>query len=127
MDKVDKFAEVNASGITAECLAETSDCWVGLPLPDYPGGKPVIFIYKYVFPPNSVTADHFNKIINCGVVTKGRITLVYAHGKEKAARCGKAVIENGGEVHHGENRVKIPAEVIMFYAGDGKTQFSFQA
>ena len=46
-----KFAELDSSGITAECLMETSSGWYGSPLPNYPSGKPVISIYKYVFPP----------------------------------------------------------------------------
>lgn len=126
-DKAERFAELDASGITAECLAETSSGWDGSPLPDYPVGKPLISIYKYVFPPHTVTADHYHKIINCGVVTSGELTLVCKDGREKTVRAGEAVVEIDGEVHHGENRGDIPAEVIMFYAGDGKTPFSFPA
>ena len=122
-----KFAELDSSGITAECLMETSSGWDGSPLPNYPSGKPVISIYKYVFPPHTVTADHYHKIINCGVVTSGEITLICRNGKEKTVHAGEAVVEIDGEVHHGENRGDIAAEVIMFYAGDGKTPFSFQA
>ena len=127
MEKTNKFAELDESGISANCLIETSDGWDGTPLPNYPEGKPVISIYRYVFPPHSVTADHFHKIINCGVVTKGQITLVCANGKEKTVMAGEAVVEIDGEVHHGENRGDITAEVIMFYAGDGITPFSFPA
>ena len=91
------------------------------------GGKPVLSIYKYIFPPHTVTANHFHKIINCGVVTSGQLTLVCMNGKEKTVHAGEAVIEIDGEVHHGENRGDTPAEVLMFYAGDGKTPFSFPA
>lgn len=128
MEEKDKrFAELDASGITAECLVESSCGWDGSPLPNYPEGKPLLSIYRYVFPPHSVTADHFHKIINCGVVTSGQITLVCRNGREKTVHAGEAVIEIDGEVHHGENRGDEPAEVIMFYAGDGKTPFSFPA
>ena len=126
-EKDNRFAELDASGITAECLVESSCGWDGSPLPDYPAGRPILSIYKYVFPPHTVTAEHSHKIINCGVVTKGQITLVCRNGKEKTIHAGGAVIEIDGEVHHGENRGDIPAEVIMFYAGDGKTPFSFPA
>lgn len=127
MEKDNRFAELDSSGITAQCLADTSEGWDGSPLPDYPAGKPVISIYRYVFPPHSQTASHSHKIINCGVVTKGQLTLVCANGKEKTVQAGEAVVEIDGEIHHGENRGDIPAEVIMFYAGDGKTPFSFPA
>lgn len=128
MDKKgSRFAELDASGITAECLVETASGWDGSPLPDYPAGKPLISIYKYVFPPHTVTADHSHKIINCGVVTSGELTLVCKDGREKTVRAGEAVVEIDGEVYHGENRGDIPCEVFMFYAGDGKTPFSFPA
>lgn len=128
MEEKDKrFAELDASGITAQCLVESSCGWDGSPLPNYPEGTPLLSIYKYVFPPHSVTADHFHKIINCGVVTSGQITLVCRNGREKTVHAGEAVIEIDGEVHHGENRGDAPAEVIMFYAGDGRTPFSFPA
>lgn len=122
-----RFAELDASGITAHCLLETASGWDGSPLPDYPAGKPLISIYKYVFPPHTITADHFHKIINCGVVTGGELTLVCTNGREKTIHAGEAVAEIDGVVHHGENRGDVPAEVIMFYAGDGKTPFSFPA
>ena len=128
MEEKDKrFAELDASGITTECLVESSCGWDGSPLPNYPEGKPLLSIYKYIFPPHTVTAAHFHKIINCGVVTKSQITLVCKNGREKTIHAGEAVIEIDGEVHHGENRGDRPAEVIMFYAGDGKTPFSFPA
>lgn len=127
MEKDTDFAELDSTGITAECLINTSEGWDGSPLPDYPEGKPVVSIYKYVFPPHTVTASHYHKIINCGVVTKGQLTLVCANGNEKTIHAGEAVAEIDGEVHHGENRGDIPAEVIMFYAGNGRTPFSFQA
>ena len=126
-EKDNRFAELDASGITAQCLVESSCGWDGSPLPDYPGGRPVLSIYRYVFPPHTVTADHFHKIINCGVVTSGQLTLVCRDGREKTVHAGEAVIEIDGEAHHGENRGDDPAEVIMLYAGDGKTPFSFPA
>ena len=122
-----RFAELDSSGITAECLVETESAWDGSPLPDYPVGKPLLSIYKYVFPPHTVTADHYHKIINCGVVTSGELSLVCKDGREKTVHAGEAVVEIDGEVHHGENRGDVPCEVIMFYAGDGKTPFSFPA
>ena len=126
-EKDNRFAELDASGITAQCLVESSCGWDGSPLPDYPGGRPVLSIYRYVFPPHTVTADHFHKIINCGVVTSGQLTLVCRDGRERTVHAGEAVIEIDGEAHHGENRGDDPAEVIMLYAGDDKTPFSFPA
>lgn len=127
MKPENEFAELDSTGITAKCLAETSTGWDGSPLPDYPLAKPKVSIYKYVFPAHTVTADHYHKIINCGIVISGQLTLVCSNGMEKTFHAGEAIVEIDRKIHHGENRGDTSTEVIMFYAGDGTTPFSFPA
>lgn len=50
-----KKSELENTGIVSIKLAETSTAWNGSELPDYPIGKPVISIFKYIFPPHTVT------------------------------------------------------------------------
>lgn len=117
-------SELENTGIISEKLAESSEAWNGSALPSYPVGKPVISIYKYVFPPHCVTNQHFHKIINCGVVISGTLTIVNNNGNSREFYAGETIIETVGEVHHGENRGDIDAVIIMFYAGDGLTELS---
>lgn len=105
-------------------LAEASHAWDGSALPSYPDGKPVVSILRYSFPPHSVTNNHLHELINCGVVVSGVLTVVNNDGTERDFHSGEAIIETVGTVHHGENRGDVPVDLIMFYAGSGRTPLS---
>ena len=120
-------SELEDTGIVSLKLAETSVAWNGSPLPEYPSGEPVISIYKYVFPPHTVTNPHFHKVINCGVVLSGTVTIVNKDGSYHDFHEGEALVETDGEIHHGENRGDVDAVVIMFYAGGGEIPLSIPA
>lgn len=124
---MEKKAELEGTGIKSEKIIETSEAWNGSPLPHYPSGRPVISIYRYIFPPHTITNNHFHKIINCGVVVRGVLTIVEKDGTYHDFKAGEPLVETDGEIHHGENRGDEEAEVIMFYAGDGVTPLSIPA
>lgn len=120
-------SELENTGIDSVRLAETSRAWDGTQLPDYPRSTPVVSIYRYTFPPHSVTNQHLHKVINCGVVISGTLTIVSNSGAEHSFHDGEAIVETVGEIHHGENRGDEDAVVIMFYAGDASTPLSTPA
>lgn len=120
-------SELEDTGIKSEKIIESSTAWDGSELPDYPVGKPVLSIFKYTFPAHTVTNSHFHKVINCGIVLSGTLTIVNKNGSHHDFHAGEALVETDGEVHHGENRGDEDAIVIMFYAGDGKTPLSIPA
>ena len=111
--------------VKVERLIETSNAWDGSSLPAYPQTQPVITINKYIFPPHSVTNLHFHKIINCGVILSGTLTVVSEDGTSKFFHAGDPIVETLGTIHHGENRGDEDVVVLMFYAGDGVTPLSF--
>ena len=113
--------------VKIERLIETSNAWDGSSLPAYPQTQPVITINKYTFPPHSVTNLHFHKIINCGVILSGTLTVVGEDGTSKFFHAGDPIVETVGTIHHGENRGDEDVVVLMFYAGDGITPLSFPA
>lgn len=112
--------ELENTGIISLKIIETSTAWDGSALPNYPTSTPVISIYKYIFPPHTVTNPHYHKIINCGVVLSGTLTIVCKDGSFHVFNAGEPLVETDGEIHHGENRSDIDAVVIMFYAGGGE-------
>ncbi len=122
-----KNSELEGTGIISDKLVETSTAWDGSTLPSYPSGTPVISIYKYVFPPHTVTNPHFHKVINCGVVMSGTLTIVRKDGSFHDFHAGEPLVETDGVIHHGENRGVVDAVVVMIYAGDGKTPLSISA
>ena len=111
--------------VKVEKLIETSNAWDGSRLSAYPQRQPVITINKYTFPPHSVTNLHLHKIINCGVILSGTLTVVNEDGTSKSFNAGDPIVETVGTVHHGENRGDEEVVVLMFYAGDGITPLSF--
>ena len=110
--------------VKVERLIETSNAWDGSRLSAYPQTQPVITINKYTFPPHSVTNLHLHKIINCGVVLSGTLTIVCKDGSFHDFHAGEPLVETDGEVHHGENRGDVEAVVLMFYAGGGEIPLS---
>lgn len=122
-----KKSELEGTGIVSGKLVETSTAWDGSPLPLYPSGTPVVSIYKYVFPPHTITNPHFHKVINCGVELSGTLTIVSENGDTHDFKTGEPLVETDGEIHHGENRGDEDAVVIMFYAGDGEIPLSIPA
>ena len=120
-------SELENTGIKSVKLIETSTAWDGSALPKYPQATPVVSIYKYTFPPHTITNPHFHKVINCGVVLSGTLTIVCKDGNSHDFHAGEPLVETDGEVHHGENRGDVDAVVLMFYAGDSDTPLSIPA
>ena len=120
-------SELENTGIASVKLIETSTAWDGSALSNYPTGTPVVSIYKYTFPPHSVTNPHYHKVINCGVVLSGTLTIVCKNGSFHDFHAGEPLVETDCEVHHGENRGDVDAVVLMFYAGDSDTPLSSTA
>ena len=74
-----------------------------------------------------MTNLHFHKIINCGVILSGTLTVVSEDGTSKSFHAGDPIVETVGTIHHGENRGDEDVVVLTFYAGDGITPLSFPA
>ncbi|MDE6022604.1 MAG: cupin domain-containing protein [Muribaculaceae bacterium] len=119
-----KKSELENTGIISTKIIETSTAWDGTALPNYPQAAPEISIYKYTFPPHTVTNPHFHRIINCGVVLSGTLTIVCKDGRYHDFHAGEPLVEADEEIHHGENRGDEDAVVIMFYAGGGNIPLS---
>lgn len=122
--KENNASVINNAEVKVEKLIEDSKAWDGSALVAYPTSAPELSIFKYIFPPHSVTKSHLHNVLNCGVVLKGVLTVVSDKGEEKDFHPGEAIIEMTGKIHHGENRGDEIVELIMFYAGDGITPLS---
>ena len=102
-------------GTVTKTLIKTETAWDGSALPDYPVGKPEIIIDRISFPPHHVTDWHYHSVINAGVILSGELTIVCKDGKEKTFLAGEPIVECVEEIHRGENRGDITADIIMFY------------
>lgn len=104
--------EISKTTLAAGCCS-----WDGSTLPPFPVGTPKVSVLKIVIPPYTKLPPHSHRMLNAGVVCRGKLTVVAASGVEKTFSDGDAIIEMVGKIHYGENRGEEPVELIMFYAG----------
>lgn len=103
--------------ITARKLLQTDSSWDGSKLPHYSKGTPEVTVLKVVFPPGVKSVVHLHPVINAIVLLKGKLTVVTKDNKIKHFKAGDALAEVVNTWHYGENPGKVPAELIVFYAG----------
>ncbi|MBN3582959.1 cupin domain-containing protein [Algoriphagus aestuarii] len=111
------IASVDNENNETEVLIVSEQSWNGSPIPSYPEGKPKITILKITIPPGSALPKHIHPVINAGVLVKGELFVEDEYGNQLQMKSGDPIIEVVNTVHYGENRGKIPAEIIVFYAG----------
>ncbi len=100
-----------------EVLVESTKSWDGDQLPKYPEGQPKITVLKITIPPKYTLKPHLHPVINTGILTKGRLTVVDAKGNTLKLKKGDALVELVNTVHYGKNETSRPAEILVFYAG----------
>lgn len=103
--------------IQVDVLAKTTSSWDGKPLPRYSKGKPEITILKITIPPKTKLPLHKHPVINAGVLLKGRLTVVTQTKKTLHLKAGDSIVEVVDTWHYGINDGKVPAVIIVFYAG----------
>jgi quercetin dioxygenase-like cupin family protein len=98
-------------------LVKSSQTWKGGLLPGYPQGQPEITILRIVIPAGTRLDTHSHPVINAGVLISGQLTVVTADGKTLHLKAGDPIVEVVNTMHYGINEGKVPAEIIVFYAG----------
>jgi len=99
-------------------LLKTSSSWDGNPLPNYPKGKPEITIVRVTLQPGAEIAPHKHPMINAAVLLSGEITVTTENKKTIHLKAGDSMAEVVNTWHYGKNDGKVPAEFIIFYAGE---------
>lgn len=109
--------EPNESSIVVKDLVKTTQSWDGRFLLPYPQGQPEITIRRITIPAGARLETHSHAVINAGVLISGELTVVTADGKTLHLRAGDPIVEVVNTPHYGINEGKIPAEIVVFYAG----------
>jgi len=107
----------DSTGITTTVLAKSGSSWDGALLPAYPGGKPEVTILRITIPPGAALPLHQHPVINAGVLISGELTVVTEDKKTMHLNAGDALVEVVKKWHFGKNPGKIPAVIVVFYAG----------
>lgn len=103
--------------IEVTTLVETTNSWNGTKLPNYLEGSPKITVLKIVIPPKAKLEVHKHLEINAGVLLKGTLTVISEQNDTLHLKAGDPIVELVNTWHYGENEGKVPAEIIVFYAG----------
>lgn len=112
------FSQEPETDIQVVKLAESSKSWNGEKLPAYLNGQPKITILKITIPAHTKLAMHKHLVINAGVLIKGVLTVVDDKKNVLELKAGDSIIELVNAYHYGENKGDVPAEIIVFYAGN---------
>ena len=103
--------------ITVDTLAHTGLSWDGSRLPAYPKETPEITILRITIPAGAELPKHRHPVINAGVLLSGELTVVTEDDHLLHVKAGDAIVEVVGKWHYGKNEGKIPAVILVFYAG----------
>ena len=107
--------------IESAVLAKSTSSWNGSILPAYPQGQPEISVLRIEIPPGTSLPLHKHPVINAGFMVKGELTVRTEGGAVLHLREGEAIVEVVDTWHSGRNEGKVPAEIVVFYAGTENT------
>ena len=109
--------EANEASPVVKELVKTTQSWDGEFLPAYPQGQPEITILRISIPAGARLHTHNHPVINAGVLISGQLTVVTTDGKTLYLKAGDPIVEVVNTLHYGINQGKVPAEIVVFYAG----------
>jgi quercetin dioxygenase-like cupin family protein len=109
--------ETTEASVAVKELVKTTQSWDGQFLPAYPQGQPRITILRISIPAGARLDTHIHPVINAGVLLSGQLTVVTMDGKTLYLEAGDPIVEVVKTLHYGINQGKVPAEIIVFYAG----------
>lgn len=112
--------------ITVNQLVKTSSSWDGRLLPAYSTGKAEVTILRITIQPGAVIPPHKHPEINAGVLLSGELTVTTKDNKTLHLKAGEPIVEVVNKWHHGKNEGKVPAEIIVFYAGSVGTPITIE-
>jgi quercetin dioxygenase-like cupin family protein len=110
-------SETGASAIVNTVLDKDTHSWDGNLLPMYPKGQPEVTVLRISIPPKATLRTHRHPVINAAVLISGRLTVKTLDGQTLYLKGGDSLIEVVNTWHYGVNTGKIPADIIVFYAG----------
>ncbi len=109
--------EANVASPVVKELVKTTQSWDKEFLPAYPQGQPEITILRISIPAGTQLHTHSHPVINAGVLISGQLTVVTTDGKTLYLKAGDPIVEVVKTLHYGINQGKVPAEIVVFYAG----------
>lgn len=86
-------------------------------MPAYPQGQTELTILRITIPPGARLDTHHHPVINAGVLIGEQRTVITVSGKTLHLAAGDPIVEVINTAHYDINQGKVPAEIIVIYAG----------
>ncbi len=109
--------EAGEQPIVVTKLVQSKNSWDGALLPAYPTTQPEVTILRNSIAPGARLPVHHHPVIHAGVLLSGQLTADTLSGASLHLKAGTPIVATVNRVHYGVNDGKLPAEVIMVYAG----------
>jgi quercetin dioxygenase-like cupin family protein len=113
---VSAVALENSSGVKVTPLLKTTTSWDGAQL-KYPEGQAEITGLIVEIAPGAETNWHLHPVPSFGVLMEGELDVHLKDGKVKRIKAGEALAEVVNTLHNGKSVGKVPAKIMVFYAG----------
>lgn len=97
-------------------LAKTGSSWDGKPV-SYPSGKAEITVLTVEIAPGGETGWHEHAVPSFAAMLEGELEVFLKDGRSKRIKAGDALVEVVNTIHNGRNPGKVPAKLVVFYAG----------
>ncbi len=109
--------EAKEASIVVKDLVKTTKSWDEEFLLEYPRGRPEVTIRRISIPAGVRLDTHSHPVVSAGMMLSGQLTVVNADGKRLHLKAGDPIVEVVNTEHYGVNEGKVPAEIVVFYAG----------
>ena len=104
--------------LKVEKLAGSVTSWNGDTLPAYLPEQPQVTVLRITIPSGYQLEWHKHPVINAGVLLSGELTVISEQHDTLKLQKGDALVELVNTWHYGINEGEVPAEIIVFYAGN---------
>ena len=113
----------NSYGVKVTPLLKTTTSWDGTQL-KYPDGQAEITGLIVEIAPGAQTNWHLHPVPSFDLLMEGDLDVTLKDGKIKHLKAGEALAEVVNTLHNGKNVGKIPAKILVFYAGSVGSQLT---
>lgn len=113
----------NSNGVTVTPLLKTTTSWDGTPL-TYPSGQAEITGMIVEIAPGAQTNWHLHPVPSFGVLLEGELEVHLKDGRIKHLKTGDALAEVVNTLHNGKSIGKVPAKIVVFYAGSADSKLT---
>jgi len=110
------FSLDQSADVKVTTVLKTQTSWDGKPI-QYPTGNAEVTGMLIEIAPGGETGWHLHSVPSFAMVLEGDLEVTLKDGSVKRIKAGEALAEVVNTLHNGRNVGKVPARLVVFYAG----------